>query len=147
MSSNTTISSATFTPGSSQLIVSGSAQIGGVLTLALTSLPTQQSNITLIVAQSIQGTFSSVLVNSSAVPGLEACQRVTATPVYGSNSLSVSLVVDSSECGPSAALIGGVVGGVVGLAALAAIIGGVAHHMRSTRAMRRMNEQLELHKY
>jgi len=106
----------TLGPGSVVTVAGYASLNGSSVTLQLTQIPAPQSTVLIVQASNVTGTPSSV-----RVIGPFGCTAVSGTATKSSDStqLGVLLSVNSDGCdhsAPTAALVGGCVGGVLGCA-------------------------------
>jgi microcystin-dependent protein len=125
--------------GGASLTVNGTVTVNGALTI----LASGPGTTTVITAGSIVGQFSSVTVFAK----FANCSQVTATGVYTSTTLSVTVSVPPCDAagnsGLSTGVIIGIVAGAVGAAVVVAFVGVLAHRQRSKKALLRARHQID----
>ena len=121
----------------------GVASVNGTLQLVIGAVPS--GNVTVVQAAVVTGMFSSVTVTSSS-----ACSTATASaPQYGPTTVSVAFQT-TNTCGggggsglSTGAIAGIVVGGVLALAALAAVVGVAVTRRREGAERARIDKTLK----
>jgi hypothetical protein len=143
LTSSSTLVGAIFNPSSSTtalLSSTGNVTVDGALQLVIGTA--SSGTVTIVEGAVITGTFSSVQAISS-----DPCLSVTPpAPVYGVSAITISLQTTNTCTGgglSTGAIVGIVVGGVLGLALIVAIVGVLCRRRREKKESQRIQMQLQ----